>query len=130
MDKRRGARARAIIERLLQGVEGQIGPQRARHAPAHDPTGEDVDHERDVREARHVAYKNGKLLRLPLLDKPKEGRPREGFLERDHFDAVRRRLEVDLQVAVTIAYMYGWRVQSESCAWRTFSSISRPVRCG
>ncbi len=26
-----------------------------------------------------LAYKNGKLLRLPLLDKPKEGPPREGF---------------------------------------------------
>jgi integrase len=60
-----------------------------------------------------LAYKNGKLLRLPLLDKPKDGAPREGFFERAEYEAVRRRLEPDLQVAVTIAYTYGWRTQSE-----------------
>jgi integrase len=60
-----------------------------------------------------LAYRNGKLLRLPLLDKPKEGPPREGFFEREQYEAVRRRLAVDLQVAVTIAYTYGWRMQSE-----------------
>src|SRR5262245_53686122 len=32
---------------------------------------------------------------------------------RHHYDAVRHRLEVDLQVAVAIAYTYGWRMQSE-----------------
>ena len=30
-----------------------------------------------------LAYKNGKLLRLPLLDKPKEGPPREGWCPGD-----------------------------------------------
>jgi integrase len=60
-----------------------------------------------------LAYKNGKLLRLPLLDKPKEGPPLEGFFEREQYEAVRRRLPVDLQAAVTIAYTFGWRMQSE-----------------
>ena len=39
-----------------------------------------------------LAYKNGKLIRLPLLDKPKEGAPRDGFFEREQFQAVRRQL--------------------------------------
>ena len=60
-----------------------------------------------------LAYKNGKLLRLPLLDKPKEGPAREGFFERDQYESIRRRLDADLQVAVTIAYTFGWRMQSE-----------------
>jgi len=60
-----------------------------------------------------LAYRNGKLLRLPLLDKPKEGPAREGFFERAQYEAVRRRLPDDLKVAVTIAYTYGWRMQSE-----------------
>jgi integrase len=34
-----------------------------------------------------------------------------GFFERAAYEAVRRRLKPDLQVAVTIAYTYGWRVQ-------------------
>ena len=63
-----------------------------------------------------LAYKNGKLLRLPLLDKPTEGAPRPGFFEREQFGAVRRRLPEDLQVAVTIAHTYGWRMQSEVLA--------------
>lgn len=60
-----------------------------------------------------LAYENGKLVRLPILHKPKEGPPREGFFERDQYEAVRRRLAPDLQVAVAIAYTFGWRTQSE-----------------
>lgn len=62
------------------------------------------------------AYKNGKLLRLPLLDRPKEGPAREGFFERPQYEAVRRQLPDDLQVAVAIAYTFGWRMQSEVLA--------------
>ena len=60
-----------------------------------------------------LAYENGKLMRLPVIHKPKEGVPREGFFERDQYEAVRRRLTPDLQVAVAIAYTFGWRMQSE-----------------
>src|SRR5262249_50095475 len=60
-----------------------------------------------------LAYENGKLLRLPLFHKPKEGPPREGFFEPEQYEAVRRHLSEDLQVAVAIAYTFGWRTQSE-----------------
>ncbi len=60
-----------------------------------------------------LAYKNGKLGRLPIFDRPEEGLPREGFFEREQYEAVRRHLRPDLQLAVTIAYTFGWRVQSE-----------------
>jgi len=61
-----------------------------------------------------LAYENGKLLRLPILHKPKEGAPREGFFEREQYEAVRRHLKPeDLQVAAAIAYTFGWRMQSE-----------------
>ena len=32
----------------------------------------------------------GKLLRLPILHKPQEGKPREGFFERDEYDVSER----------------------------------------
>ncbi len=35
------------------------------------------------------------------------------FFEPHQFNAVRRRLPEDIQVAVSIAYTYGWRMQSE-----------------
>jgi len=47
MDEGLCAGARALIERLLQGIQREIAPQRTGHARAHDPAGEDVDHERD-----------------------------------------------------------------------------------
>jgi integrase len=69
-----------------------------------------------LRRMLRLAYKNGKLTRLPLFDMPKDGAPRQGFFEVAQYNAVRRRLAPDLQAAVTIAYTYGWRMQSEVLA--------------
>lgn len=63
-----------------------------------------------------LAYENGKLLRLPVIRKLKEAAPRSGFFEREQYEAVRRHLPADLQVAAAIAYTYGWRMQSEVLA--------------
>lgn len=60
-----------------------------------------------------LSYENGKLVRLPVMRRLKEAAPREGFFEREQFEAVRRHLPEDLRVAVTIAYTFGWRTQSE-----------------
>ena len=49
--------SRSGIQGLLEGVEREIGAQRACDTPANDHPGEDVDDERDVDEAgprRHV----------------------------------------------------------------------------
>ncbi len=60
-----------------------------------------------------LAYENGKLVRLPIIRKLKEAAPRAGFFERQQFEAVKRHLRPDLQVAVSVAYAFGWRMQSE-----------------
>jgi len=60
-----------------------------------------------------LAYENAKLLRLPVIRKPKEGPAREGFFEREQYEAVARHLPADLQLAAAIAYTFGWRTQSE-----------------
>jgi integrase len=60
-----------------------------------------------------LAYENGKLVRLPVVRKLKENAPRSGFFERDQYEAIRRYLRPHLQVAVEIAYRFGWRLQSE-----------------
>ena len=62
---------------------------------------------------RQLAYEHNKLLRLPLIHKRKERAPRQGFFEREQFEAVRRHFHPDLQVAVFIAHTFGWRMQSE-----------------
>jgi hypothetical protein len=60
-----------------------------------------------------VAYEHGNLLRLPVIRALKEAAPRQGFFERAQFETVRAHLPEDLQVAVNIAYAFGWRMQSE-----------------
>ena len=57
-----------------------------------------------LRRMLRLAYENGKLMRLPILHLPKEGAAREGFFERDQYDAVRRHLALDHQVAAAVAY--------------------------
>jgi integrase len=54
-----------------------------------------------------------KLLRRPTIRLLKEAVPRAGFFEDDRYAAVRTHLRPDLAVAVTIAFTYGWRMQSE-----------------
>jgi len=60
-----------------------------------------------------LAIEHNKLMRLPVVHKPKESAPREGFFEPAAFEDVRRRLPDDLQVAAVMAYAFGWRTQSE-----------------
>ena len=58
----------------------------------------------------------GPLTGLPIVHKPKEAAPRAGFFEADAFAAVRKHLPEDLQAAVSIAYTFDWRMQSEALA--------------
>jgi len=60
-----------------------------------------------------LGVEHGKVVRVPIVHKPKEAAPRAGFFEADAFVAVRGRLPLDLQVAVSLAYVLGWRTQSE-----------------
>jgi integrase len=60
-----------------------------------------------------VALENKRVTQVPRIRKLKEAAPRQGFFERAQFEAVRRHLPEDLQVAATLAYTFGWRMQSE-----------------
>ena len=63
-----------------------------------------------------LAYEHGKLARVPVIRKLKEAPPRQGFFERERYDAVRARLLPDLRVATDVAYAFGWRVRDEVLA--------------
>jgi len=56
-----------------------------------------------------LAYKHGKLLRVPPIEMLQDAPPRDGFFEEHQYQAVRRRLPEDLQVAIAIMQTYGWR---------------------
>jgi len=63
-----------------------------------------------------LGVEHGKVARVPIVHKPKEAAPRAGFFEAGAFAAVRAQLPADVQVAVTAAYTFGWRMQSEVLA--------------
>jgi integrase len=56
-----------------------------------------------------LAYEHGKLQRFPIVKKLREADPRAGFVTRDQFVSIRKHLPEELQVAVTVAYTFGWR---------------------
>jgi integrase len=67
-----------------------------------------------LRRMLRLAQKNKKLLQVPPVEMLKENKPREGFFEREPFEAVKRHLAVDYQVIVTIEYAFGWRARKET----------------
>jgi len=60
-----------------------------------------------------LAYRNGKLLRVPPIDMLVEAPARSGFFEEAQYLAVRCHLPADLQTAIDIAFTFGWRLRSE-----------------
>ena len=58
----------ALVDRLLQRVEDEVRGQGRRDAPADDPSGEDVDDERDVDEA--APGRDVREVRDPQLIRP------------------------------------------------------------
>ena len=56
-----------------------------------------------------MGLEHGKVVRRPIIHLLEEARPREVFFEEHQFLAVRKHLPEDLQLAVTIMWLYGWR---------------------
>ena len=61
----------------------------------------------------NLAYKSGKLLRVPPIEMLKEAPPRSGFFEEEAYRTVLHHLPPDLQPIATFSYLTGWRVHSE-----------------
>jgi integrase len=55
----------------------------------------------------------GKVARRPYIAMLEERNARQGFFERDQFDAVMRHLPDDLRPVIHVAYLTGWRLASE-----------------
>ncbi len=60
-----------------------------------------------------LGIENQKILHRPKISLLPENNIRQGFFEREQFEAVRRHLTASLQAVVTFAYLTGWRIRSE-----------------
>ena len=60
-----------------------------------------------------LALRAGRLLHRPHIPLLQENNVRQGFFEREQFEAVRRHLPAYVRGLVTFAYVTGWRTRSE-----------------
>jgi integrase len=78
-----------------------------------------------------VAHQNKKLTsQAPRIEKLQEDNIRQGFFEREQFEAVRKHLPAYAQPVVTFMYMTGWRIRSEALPlqWRQVDFQAGTVR--
>ena len=74
-----------------------------------------------------LAVQGGKLLHKPHIPMLKENNVRTGFFERESFECVRAHLPENLRGFVTVAYITGWRIDSEilPLEWRRVDATER-----
>jgi len=67
-----------------------------------------------------LAVEGGKLISRPAIKKLETNNARQGFFEREQFEAIRSYLAPPLQALVTFGYLTGWRIRSEvqTLEWR------------
>jgi integrase len=77
-----------------------------------------------------LAMQAGKIAARPYIPMLREDNVRQGFFEREQFDAVTARLPGHLAAVVTFAYLTGWRIQSEvlKLQWRQVDLVGASVR--
>jgi integrase len=63
-----------------------------------------------IRRAYCLAIKEGRLLLKPYIPMLKESNARQGFFERDEFEAIRRHLPEHAADAALCGYITGWRI--------------------
>lgn len=100
--------------RLVASIKGALAEEYVQHRSQTGVTPATINRElATLIRMLQLGYERDKVAKLPVIHKLTEAAPRSGFFERTDFEAVRRTLRPDLQVAVTIAHSYGWRMQSE-----------------
>ncbi|MFQ5946732.1 MAG: tyrosine-type recombinase/integrase [Anaerolineae bacterium] len=77
-----------------------------------------------------LALAAGKIHRAPKIPRLQEDNVRQGFFEREQFEAVRRHLRGYARPVVTFAYITGWRVHSEilPLLWRQVDFKTDTIR--
>ncbi len=83
-----------------------------------------------VKRAFRLSTQDRKLLHMPHIPMLREDNTRQGFFERDEFEAVRDELPANLRGIVTFTYYTGWRVPSEvlPLTWGQVDRENRTVR--
>jgi integrase len=107
---------RFVTGRRANAISGDVLTQYIQHRQAKGLSNGTVNRELAVLgTAFKLGLENRKVIRRPVIHLLKESDPRSGFFERADFERVRRHLakRPDLQLAISLANTFGWRMQSE-----------------
>jgi integrase len=140
------ANGRRSLDRLtfsLAHLRPVFGPRRAVHVTAADVTvyitarqaakaaNATINRElAALKKAYSLALATERIHRAPRFGMLQEDNIRQGFFERDQLEAVRRLLPEYLRGLVTVAYITGWRIQSEllPVQWRQVDFAAGTLR--
>jgi integrase len=83
-----------------------------------------------VKRAFRLALRAGEIVSMPYIPMLKLHNVREGFFERDQFEAAREALPEALRGVMTFAYLTGWRVRSEvlPLKWAQVNRTAKTIR--
>ncbi len=138
-----GRRSRDRLEFNLNHLLPFLGARRAVHVTTADVTAHVAGRQAEgaanatinrelsaLRRMYSLALAAEKIHRAPKITKLQERNVRQGFFEREQFEAVRRRLRETIKPVVTFAYITGWRVKSEilPLQWRQVDFKAGTVR--
>ena len=78
-----------------------------------------------------LALQASRLSRRPYIPRLPEAQPRQGFMERDEYQAVRGHLPPDHQDVLDFGYLTGWRRgEILSLEWTDVDRAAGVIRCG
>jgi len=83
-----------------------------------------------LRKALRLAYERDELEKLPVIRMLRPAAPRARFFEAHEFEAVAAQLPPDLKLVVRLAYVLGWRIDSEilPLQWRQVDFVEGTLR--
>ena len=118
-----------VAHRQQQGVIAAVGERKGQRL-------RNVSNAELNRELQHLkrifnlAIEGGRIASAPKIRMLAEAPPRSGFFEPEQYEAVLRRLPLDLRPVIGFAYVTGWRVNSEilPLEWRQVDFKAGEIR--
>lgn len=120
-----------IPDRRLSTVTTTDLTAYATHRLTQGASAASVNHElATIKRAFRLALRAGEIVTMPYIPMLQLHNVRQGFFERDQFEAVRDALPEALRGIVTFCYLTGWRVRSEvlSLRWAQVDRNAKTVR--
>ena len=129
--RRKGATESVTRAHSITRTDGTVQKVRERRRDITGASNAEINRELAILKRMFtLAVEGGKLYHAPHIEMLRENNVRKGFFEREQFEAVCRHLKPHLRNVVKMAYITGWRTESEilPLEWRQVDFEAGEVR--